>query len=97
MTRRLRQVLPNGPLDLIGQVALWLGFVLAYQVVRGLADRSPTEAMENGQTVIDIQRATHTLVEPDLQRVVLESGLLVDLLNWTYWLSQFAVVGLALL
>ena len=97
MTRRLRQVLPNGPLDLIGQVGLWLGFVLAYQVVRGLADRSPTEAMENGQTVIDIQRATHTLVEPDLQRVVLESGLLVDLLNWTYWLSQFAVVGLALL
>ncbi len=71
--------------------------MLAYQVVRGVADRSPSEAMENGQTVIDIQRATHTLVEPDLQRVVLESGVLVDLLNWTYWLSQFAVVGLALL
>ena len=97
MRRRLRQVFPKGPLDLVGQVALWLGFVLAYQIVRGLADRSPSEAMENGQTVIDIQRATHTLVEPDLQRVVLESGVLVDLLNWTYWLSQFAVVGLALL
>jgi hypothetical protein len=94
---RLRQVLPNGPLDLVAQVALWLGFVLAYQLVRGIADRSPAEALENGQTVIDIQRALHLLVEPDLQRVVLESGFLVDVLNWTYWLSQFAVVGLALL
>ena len=91
-------MLPRGWGDFRFQLALWLGFVLAYQVARGLADRSPAEAMENGRKVIDIQRALHLLIEPDLQRVVTHAGgLFVDVLNWTYWLSQFAVVGLALL
>jgi len=94
---RLRQILPSTPGDLALQLALWFGFVFVYQLARGLSDRSPSEAMENGQTVIDIQRSLHTLVEPDLQRVVVESDVLLQVLNWTYWLSQFAVVGLALL
>ena len=97
MARRVRQVLPYGWGDLFLQLGIWLGFVLAYQVARGLADRGAAEALENGRIVIDIERALHTLVEADLQRVVLESGLLVEILNWTYWLSQFVVVGLALL
>ena len=88
---------PKGPADLLLQAGIWFGFVFAYQIVRGVADRSPAEAFENGRIVMDIERALHTLVEPDLQRVVVETGFFLDALNWTYWLSQFAVVGLALL
>jgi PAP2 superfamily len=36
-------------------------------------------------------------VEPDLQRPVLQTGLLLHAVNWTYWLSQLAIVGFALL
>ena len=98
MLRRVGRVLPRGWGDLGLQVGLWLGFVAGYQLARGLADRSPAEAMENGRLIIEVQRGLHLFVEPDVQRVVLEAGgPLVDALNWTYWLAQFAVVGLALL
>jgi membrane-associated phospholipid phosphatase len=97
VARAIRKALPKGPGDLLLQLGIWFGFVFAYQIVRGLADRSPAEAFENGRIVMDIERALHTLVEPDLQRVVVETGFFLDALNWTYWLSQFAVVGLALL
>jgi hypothetical protein len=96
--RRIHQIFPRGPLDFLLQLGIWLGFVLAYQLARGLADRSPAEAMENGQLIIDVQRSLHLLFEPDIQRVVGQSGeLFLGVLNWTYWLSQFAVVGIALL
>ena len=39
----------------------------------------------------------HGLIELDLQGWALRSDALMHALNWTYWLSQFAVVGLALL
>jgi membrane-associated phospholipid phosphatase len=98
MIRRVGALLPWGWGDLLAQLAIWFAFIGAYQIARGVADRSPAEALANGEKVIDIQRTLHTLVEPDLQRVVLESGgFLVGALNWTYWLSQFVVVGLALL
>ncbi len=94
---RLRQILPQGWGDLWLQVGIWLAFVGAYQLARGVADRSPGQALENGRIVIDLERSLHALVERDLQRVVTESALLVEAVNWTYWLSQFAVVGAALL
>ena len=97
MIERVGRQLPCGWADLGLQLAIWFGFIVAYQLARGLADRGAAQAMENGRVVIDIQRALHTLVEPDLQRVVTHAGPLVGAVNWTYWLSQFSVVGLALL
>jgi membrane-associated phospholipid phosphatase len=47
---------------------------------------------------MEIERGLKTLVEADIQWLVLRSGdFLVHVLNYTYWLSQFAVVGLVLL
>jgi membrane-associated phospholipid phosphatase len=95
---RIAAVFPRGPADFGLQLAIWLGFVLVYQVARGVADRGTAQAFANGQWIIDFQRATSTLVEIDLQRVALATGgYLLDALNWTYWLSQFAVIGVALL
>jgi membrane-associated phospholipid phosphatase len=95
---RAGRLLPHGWGDFLFQLALWFGFILAYQVARGLADRGPLEAFENGRLVIDAERSLHTLVEADLQRVVIESGWpLLAAVNWTYWLAQFVVLGLALL
>ena len=95
--RRSGAILPRGWRDFVVQLAIWLGFGLVYQIARGLADRSVVDAFTNGLIVIDLERGLHTLIEPNLQRVVTQSGLLVDVVNSTYWLSQFPVVGLALL
>jgi membrane-associated phospholipid phosphatase len=95
--RRVQGGFPRGVGDFGLQLGIWLGFLLAYQLARGVADRGGAEALANGRIVMDMERALHTFVERDLQRVVLESGIAVQALNWTYWLSQFVVVGLALL
>jgi hypothetical protein len=98
MSARLGRHLPRGWGDFLFQLGLWLGFGLVYQVARGVADRSSVEAFENGRLVIDAERAFHTLVELDLQRVVLHGGeVALEAVNWTYWLAQFPVLGLGLL
>jgi membrane-associated phospholipid phosphatase len=98
MRRRLQTLPPRGWGDFGLQLAIWLGFGVAYQVARGLADRGPLEAYENGRHVIDLERASHSLVELDLQRVLFHSGdVLLQAVNWTYWIAQFAVLGIALL
>jgi membrane-associated phospholipid phosphatase len=92
-----RRVLPRGYADFGLQLAIWFGFYLAYQVTRGLADRDAARAFENGLKVIDFERRAGGFVEHSLQGVLSSSELLIRLTSWTYWLSQFAVLGLALL
>jgi membrane-associated phospholipid phosphatase len=94
---RSPRFLPRGWGDFLFQLSLWFGFILAYQVARGIADRGPLEAFQNGAFVIDAEKALHTFVEADLQGVITQSGFLVHAVNVTYWLSQFTVMGLALL
>jgi hypothetical protein len=74
-----------------------MGFYVAYQVARGAADRSVTAAFEHGREIIEFQYNTGSLVELSLQHVVEKSDLLILATSYTYWLSQFAVVGLTLL
>jgi membrane-associated phospholipid phosphatase len=92
-----RRYLPRGWSDLFRQLAIWLGFVFAYQIARGIADRNPAKAFSNGLGVIDIERHAHSLFELSLQRLAESSHFLAVLTAWTYWLSQFTVLGLALL
>jgi membrane-associated phospholipid phosphatase len=92
-----RRVLPKGYADLARQVLIWFGFLAVYQVVRGMADRSPAQAINNGLAVIDVQQRFGDLWELSLQGALLSSSFLQTLTSWTYWLSQFAVLGLALL
>jgi membrane-associated phospholipid phosphatase len=91
------RVLPRGWGDLGRQLAIWFGFLAAYQAARGVADRNPSRAFDNGLHVIGIERHTHAVFELTLQRIVDGSQLLAALASWTYWNSEFTVVGLALL
>jgi hypothetical protein len=92
-----RRVLPRGYRDFGLQLAIWIGFALVYQVARGVADRDAARAFENGLKVIDIEQRAGSLFELSLQGVLQSSQLLVTLSSWTYWLSQFTVLGLTLL
>ena len=93
-----RRVLPRGYVDLLRQAAIWFGFLFAYQFARGIADRDPSKAFVNGWRVLDLeQRVTHHVFELTLQQVADSSEFLKSLVAWTYWNSEFTVVGLALL
>jgi membrane-associated phospholipid phosphatase len=92
-----RRVLPRGWGDFGRQLAIWFGFLAAYQVARGIADRNPPRAFENGLHVIGIEQHANALFELTLQRLVDGSGVLATAASWTYWNSEFTVLGLALL
>ena len=92
-----RRFLPRGWGDLARQICIWFGFLLMYQLVRGIADRNPAQAFENGLRVIGVERHVHGLIELSFQRFVDSSSFLVSIASWTYWNSEFTVVGLALL
>lgn len=92
-TRRL----PRGWAHLAFQFVIWMGFYFAYQIARGAADRDVVTAFQNGDWVARTEHELGALFEPALQRVVDTSGILVWLTSYTYWLSQFAVVGITLL
>jgi membrane-associated phospholipid phosphatase len=93
--RRIR--LPAGRRDLFKQIAIWLGFVVSYETVSNLAGHDSARALGNGLRVVRLELATgHGLVELDLQHWLTSSHWLTTLAAWTYWNSEFTVVGLAL-
>jgi membrane-associated phospholipid phosphatase len=93
-----RRFLPRGYADFARQLLIWFGFVFAYQVARGLADRNPSKAFLDGWRILDFeQRVTNHVFELTLQQFTVSSEVLSKLVAWTYWNSEFTVVGLALL
>ena len=93
------RVLPHGRSDLLRQVAIWLGFALAYQIVRGIVDRQPPSlAFSHGFRVVHVERQlTNRLYELTLQHFVDRQHVLETLVSWTYWNSEFTVVGITVL
>jgi membrane-associated phospholipid phosphatase len=89
--------LPRGWAHLAFQFVIWMGFYVVYQIARGAADRSVADAFQNGEWVLRTERELGALFEPAVQRVVDTSSVMVTLTSYTYWLSQFAVVGITLL
>jgi membrane-associated phospholipid phosphatase len=91
--------LPRGWGDLGRQLAIWFGFAAVYQLARGVAERRPPqEAFTNGLRVIHIEmRLDHRLYELTFQQFVDQRHWLDQLVSWTYWNSEFTVVGLTLL
>ena len=92
-----RRFLPRGYADLALQFLIWFGFLLAYQVARGVADRDPAQAFANGWKVIDIEQRLTGLGELTFQGWTQSSAFLEAAVSWTYWNSEFTVIGLALL
>src|SRR5215475_11151299 len=92
------KVLPRGWRDFGLQLFIWFGFYFTYLAVRHLTDNDPTKAVVNGLRVISLEkRVTHHLLELSVERVADSSKFLLTAAAWTYWNSEFTVVGLALL
>ena len=69
-----RRLLPLGWRDVGLQLSIWFGFLLRYQLVRGIADRDPTRAWENGLRVVGLEERVGDLFELTLQRIADSSG-----------------------
>jgi membrane-associated phospholipid phosphatase len=93
-----QKVLPRGWRDFGLQLGIWFGFYFSYLAVRHLTDRDPAKAVVNGLRVISLERqVTHHLFELTVERVVDSSSWLLTAAAWTYWNSEFTVIGLTLL
>ena len=93
-----RRHLPAGWADLGRQVSIWFGFAVLYQLARGFADRNPSRAFANGYRVVDWEsHVFHRLYELTFQQFVDQRHVLATAVSWTYWNSEFTVVGLAVL
>ena len=91
-----RSFLPRGWWDFLLQLCIWFGFLAAYEIARGVADRDPSRAFANGRRIINLE-GPNRLYELTFQRVISSHGFLEAAASWSYWGSQFTVLGLALL
>jgi hypothetical protein len=90
--------LPRGWGDLGRQLAIWFGFALAYQLARAATEHNTQKAFSNGLRVVSFETGlTHRMYELTFERFVDQRFWLAHLVSWTYWNSEFTVVGLALL
>ena len=93
-----RRVLPRGWTHFAVQVVIWLGFYFSYLAVRSLTEGDRSEAYANGLRVISVERRlTHHLFELTVERIADSSSFLLTAAAWTYWNSEFTVIGLTLL
>jgi len=92
-----RRYLPRGWGDFGRQLAIWFGFLLVYQLVRGLAGHDKMVALDHGRWVIHAESRIGDLFELSAQKVAASSHWLELAVSWTYWMSEFAVLGFALL
>jgi membrane-associated phospholipid phosphatase len=95
-----RRHLPRGWKHLAFQFVIWFGFLLAYQAARGYADHGPMariNAFGNGLKVIHLESSWNALYELTFQRLVDAHSLLHTAVYFTYWFSEFGVVGIGLL
>ena len=90
--------MPRGWGHFAFQFVIWMGFYVAYQVVRGAADRDVVTAFQQRRVG---RRAQRTGSERSSSRPCSKSSTRRRswslLTSYTYWLSQFAVVGVTLL
>lgn len=95
MLRALRsaeaRLLPQGPVDVVRQLALFAAAYYGYRIVRGAVDGKATTAFENARDLISIERSLHLFVEPSVQAWATSTGFLVDFASWMYINSHFVV------
>lgn len=85
--------LPNGYADALRQLGLFTLAVLFYESVRGMAEGRREIAFANGEAIIEFQRSIGTFFEPSLQQLFISSSLVVDVANFLYMNTHFALTA----
>lgn len=83
--------LPHGWGDAFRQLGLFVIADICYETVRGVAEGKASVAFANAQTLIDIEKATGTFFEPDLQAALTPYQWIIDASNFMYMNSHFVL------
>lgn len=85
--------MPRAPSSVvIREVTIALSAFFVYFLVRGLTDGRVDLAMENGQRLVDFEKAIGMYHEEWLQSFVVDNALLTRLLNWIYIYGHWPVI-----
>ena len=89
----LARLLPNGPLDFVRQVVLFVGAFQLYRLTRGLVDNpeAAAAAFSNARDLIHVEQALNIFVEPSLQAFAAGQHWLLDGASWMYVNSQTSI------
>lgn len=83
--------LPKGWGDAARQLGLFVLADLCYETVRGIAEGKTTAAFANADKIVDIEQATGTFFEADLQGALLSNQWLIEASNWLYMNTHFVI------
>jgi hypothetical protein len=64
---------------------------VCYETVRGVAEGKAAVAFANANTVVDVEKATGTFFEADLQSALLGHQWLIETSNWLYMNTHFVI------
>jgi hypothetical protein len=89
------RLLPQGWIDPIRQVGLFVVAYVLYGLVRGLVYGSAYapgyKPFGDAMRIIDVERVLHVFVEPSIQAWALNKHWLMDFANWTYLNAHYVV------
>jgi PAP2 superfamily len=89
-------VLPQGWLDLLRQISLFVSAFLVYDLVRGGVEGRATAAFQHARELISIERTLHVFVEPSVQAWASGSHAVMLVASWIYINAQASVTFAAL-
>lgn len=88
-----RRLLPQGWVDLVRQIALFIGCYLLYEVVRAAVAANPLDpgyrAFGDATRIIHLERGLHVFAEPSIQAWTIDRHWLMNLADWTYLNAHF--------
>jgi hypothetical protein len=83
--------LPNGWIDPVRQVGLFVLADLCYETVRGVAEGRTQVAFANAHQIVSFEQSTGTFFEPGLQSLLIRHQWIVDFANFMYQNSHFVL------
>jgi membrane-associated phospholipid phosphatase len=81
-------------MDVLRQLAMFLGAYLIYELVRGLVGVTGYKPFGDATRIIDLERTLHVFFEPGIQAWVQNhSHWLLDVADWTYVNAHFVLTA----
>lgn len=98
-TRLMGRVFPNGPFDVLRQVALFAAAYYIYRLTRGAIDdpQGAATAFQHARHLVSIEQATGLFIEPTVQTWTSGWTLATDVASWIYINAQTTICLAALI
>src|SRR3982074_494831 len=90
------RVLPQGWLDALRQLSLFIAAYFAYRLVPGVVEGDANPASGPARSLISMERGMHLFVEPSIQAWASGSHFVMVVASWLYVNAQGSITIVAL-